>query len=742
MDNKHLLNVDPVPNITIKRGPLRPFLVTKPYDKLSSLRTVTSSKEKLLIAFLLIFTAIVRLHHLSLPNSIVFGENVVSTFVSQYANHIFFTDIHPPLTTMLYAGVASISGFKGSFDHANIGMEYPENVPYIAMRFFSAALGIMSVLVLYLTLRVSGVKIAIAAICTVCFAIEDSFVTLSRFTSVEGPFIFFIACAVYFFRRSELYPPNSSKANKSLVAASVALGFAVSSKWAGCFTIAWAGIIVLWRVWFMIGDLSKPIGSSIKYMAFQFTCLLGIPAIIYFLVFSVHIKTLSVNGISGSFFPAEFRKTLKYNNVIQETVAEVGIGSTVSLNHVGTAGGYLHSHPHNYPAGSMQQQVTLYPHFDQNNKWIIELPEHPNENVTSFQNLTDGTIIRLKQLKYGCRLHSHDHKPPVSQNADWQKEVSCYGYEEFEGDINDDWIIEIDKKRSEAGPAQQHVRAIETKFRLKHYLTGCYLFSHPEKLPEWGLGQQEVTCAYFAREDLTSWYIEENENKFPLSNPEKVSYKEMSFWQKFIAIHKFMLYLNNHMATNHAYSSEPKTWPLMLRGIDFWNENGKEVYFLGNAILWWSVTAFICAFIVGVAIELLSWKLGANVLRDKYIINFHYQVIQYLLGFFAHFFPYFFVGQNLYLYDYLPAYYFGILAFGHALDLISTSISSKRSNTGYFAAVIFMIFCFYFFHGHSPLIYATEWTSSLCKRSKWLGSWDFYCNSLLLADSHYDSKIE
>ena len=154
------------------------------------------------------------------------------------------------------------------------------------------------------------------------------------------------------------------------------------------------------------------------------------------------------------------------------------------------------------------------------------------------------------------------------------------------------------------------------------------------------------------------------------------------------------------------------------------------------------VTAFICAFIVGVAIELLSWKLGANVLRDKYIINFHYQVIQYLLGFFAHFFPYFFVGQNLYLYDYLPAYYFGILAFGHALDLISTSISSKRSNTGYFAAVIFMIFCFYFFHGHSPLIYATEWTSSLCKRSKWLGSWDFYCNSLLLADSHYDSKIE
>ncbi|CAI5204236.1 ANL_HP_G0146540.mRNA.1.CDS.1 [Saccharomyces cerevisiae] len=237
--------------------------------------------------------------------------------------------------------LSSVLGYKVAFIVREINTEYTANVPYVAMRFFSATLGIVSVLVLYLTLRVSGVKIAVAAICA--------------------------------------------------------------------------------------------------------------------------------------------------------TVAEVAVGSAVSLNHVGTAGGYLHSHLHNYPAGSMQQQVTLYPHIDQNNNWIIELAEHPNENVTSFQNLTDGTIIKLRQLKNGCRLHSHDHKPPVSQNADWQKEVSCYGYEGFEGDINDDWIIEIDKKRSEPGPAQEHIRAIETKFRLKHYLTGCYLFSHP-KTPEFG-DSAVVTCA-------------------------------------------------------------------------------------------------------------------------------------------------------------------------------------------------------------------------------------------------------
>ncbi|QID84118.1 Dolichyl-phosphate-mannose--protein mannosyltransferase 5 [Saccharomyces pastorianus] len=738
MERKHPLKVDPVPNVIIKRGPLRSFLVTKPSEDLSSLRSVTSSKEKFLVAFLLVFAAAVRLHNISLPSSVVFDEHRIGNSVSHYLKKTFLADFNPPLVSMLYSGVASIFGYDGSFSFFHIGVEYPSNVPYIAMRFFSATLGILSVLVLYLTLRVSGVKIAVAAICTVCFVIENSFVTLSRYALLEGPFLFFIACAVYFFRKSELYLPNSCKANKSLIASSIALGFAVSSKWAGLFTIAWAGVIVLWRLWFMIGDLSRPIGPSIKYMVFQITCLLSIPAFIYILVFFIHIKTLSLNGTSSSFFPAEFRTSLENNNVLKETVAEVGVGSAVSLNHIGTVGGYLHSHLHNYPAGSMQQQITLYPHIDQNNKWVIELADHPNENITSFQNLTDGTIIRLRHLRNSCRLHSHDHKPPVSQKADWQKEVSCYGYDDFDGDINDDWIIEIDKKRSAPGPAQERIRAIETKFRLKHYLTGCYLFSHYEKLPEWGFGQQEVTCAYFAREDLTSWYIEENDNEAPLPNPEKVSYAKMGFWQKFIAIHKFISSAGDSLDLSYVYSSEPKTWPFMLRGIDFWNEKNKEVYFLGNAVLWWSVTGFICMFIAGVAIELLAWKLGTKILQDAYIINFHYQVMQYLLGFALHYVPFYFMKHNLFLYDYIPAYYFGILAFGHALDLISTYLFNKKSHIGYVIVIIFMLACFYFFYDHSPLIYASEWTSGLCKRSKWLGSWDFYCNSFFPTYSHYE----
>lgn len=108
-------------------------------------------------------------------------------------------------------------------------------------------------------------------------------------------------------------------------------------------------------------------------------------------------------------------------------------------------------------------------------------------------------------------LHSHDYRPPVSE-VDFQNEVSAYGMAGFAGDMNDDWVVEIEKGSKRDPESSHRVRTIETHFRLRHYLSGCYLFSHKVKLPTWGYEQQEVTCNKNAAKANSLWVIESNDH--------------------------------------------------------------------------------------------------------------------------------------------------------------------------------------------------------------------------------------
>ncbi len=68
----------------------------------------------------------------------------------------------------------------------------------------------------------------------------------------------------------------------------------------------------------------------------------------------------------------------------------------------------------------------------------------------------------------------------------------------FAGDANDDFIVEVQRKirgRKWDRQAKHRLRTLRSEFRLRHALSGCYLFSHKVKLPEWGFEQQEVAFA-------------------------------------------------------------------------------------------------------------------------------------------------------------------------------------------------------------------------------------------------------
>lgn len=196
----------------------------------------------------------------------------------------------------------------------------------------------------------------------------------------------------------------------------------------------------------------------------------------------------------------------------------------------------MHSHPHAYPGGSKredprsvlgadqaeksafaEQQVTLYPHRDDNNIWEI-LNSTVNPDLPAIDPssppapVTNYAIIVLNHLSTNKKLHSHDIRAPVTE-VDYQNEVSAYGFDGFDGDANDHFQIEIDQVATDTSSgkeAKMRIQTLRTRFRLRHLLTGCYLFSHKVKLPDWGFEQQEVTCNKNPSKENGLWYIETN----------------------------------------------------------------------------------------------------------------------------------------------------------------------------------------------------------------------------------------
>ncbi|CAN3372340.1 hypothetical protein DIURU_004536 [Diutina rugosa] len=711
------------------KGPYRPYIVSTPEFEIQAKRTLHRSEYSLILVLMLV-AFYVRMYGLTKPDSVVFDEVHFGGFARKYILGEYFMDVHPPLAKMLFAGVGALGGFKGNFSFAKIGDVYPKDVPYVLMRQFPAVLGIAVCLFCYLTLRQSGVRPLIAFFTTFLLIIDNAQVAISRYILLDSPLIFFIAAAAYAFKRFEIQKPFTSRWVRSLFATAIALGLAVSSKWVGLFTIAWVGVLCAVQMWVIVGDLQVKPATVVKHTLWRGIVLLGVPLAMYYFFFAAHFSVLVKHGDGASNMAPTFRATLRNNKLPTDIMPEVGYGSVITLRHVKTAGGYLHSHQHPYPGGSKQQQITLYPHIDENNNWRIEPYNASSWDNSTFVPLTSGTKIRLKHTKTGRRLHSHDHKPPVSER-DWQKEVSCYGFEGFGGDANDDWIVEIVEHKSKTPEGKERVRATESVIRLKHAMSGHYLFSSAVKLPEWGFGQQEVSAASQGSRPLLDWIIETNTNEFSNST-EVVNYKKMTLWEKFAHSHARMWSINQNLKDHHPWQSNAIDWPTLPRGINYWVKDKRQVYLIGNAPIWYAVTATIAVFALYAAINGLRWQFGANVAEDKHVFTFLYQSFTYVLGWALHYFPFFIMGRQLFLHHYLPAYYFGLLALGQFFEFVYGYFGENRPNFQR-AFIVFLtafsIVSSIFYWQYSPFTYGLPQLKSQCEAKKFL-NWDFDCNAM------------
>ncbi|KAG2014255.1 mannosyltransferase 1 [Coprinopsis cinerea AmutBmut pab1-1] len=699
---------------------------------------ITSGEWKLLALILLVACG-VRFYRLSEPNSVVFDEVHFGKFASRYIRSRYFMDVHPPLAKLLITLAGFLGGYDGKFDFKEIGKVY-ENVPYVAMRMLPATLGVATIPLAYLTLRGLDCRATTALLASLFITFENGLVTQSRHILLDSPLLFFTSLTTFFwvgFCNEDKHQPFTKSWWTWLSLSGLALGATLSCKWVGLFTVATIGFNTVYHLWNLLGDTRVSPRTFMRHFIARAICLIAIPIIFYMAMFGVHFAILRWSGEGDGFMSSEFQHTLKGRGM-SDTFADVALGSKVTIRHVNTQGGYLHSHPHNYPTGSKQQQITLYPHRDSNNDWLLlnatgdGVAQYDYENEP-LKYITPGMRLRLRHISTEKHLHSHDHRPPVSE-VDFQNEVSAYGMKGFAGDGNDDWIVEIERGHKSDKESHKRLRTLRTVFRLKHAYQGCYLFSHKVKLPEWGYEQQEVTCNKNAVRANSLWYIETSSHPALPPDAPKVNYKLPGFFGKFWELQKVMWTTNAGLTDRHTYDSRPDAWPRLRRGINFWVKDHRQIYLIGNPFVWYLSTFAVAAYAVVRGFMILRAKRGYKDFNNTKVVKYDSLCGFFFMGWALHYFPFFLMARQLFLHHYFPALYFAILCWCIVFDLITSTLRPKIRLQIAALLIVLAVWNFYYL---SPLAYGLPWTKAQCQKAKWLKHWDFSCNDFYADYSMY-----
>lgn len=249
-------------------------------------------------------------------------------------------------------------------------------MPYVAMRLVPALLGVGTVPLSYLTLRALDCRATTALLASLFITFENGMITQSRHILLDSPLIFFTALTVFLwtgFGNEDKHEPFTKRWWTWLALTGLSLGAVVSCKWVGLFTIATVGFGTIRQLWLLLGDVRVSPRTWLRHFMARAICLIAIPIIFYMFMFWIHFLILSNSGDGDGFMSSEFQHTLNGRGMqdtyagmnfrllcipacpYSEVASDVGLGSTITIRHVNTQGGYLHSHPHNYPGGSKRK---------------------------------------------------------------------------------------------------------------------------------------------------------------------------------------------------------------------------------------------------------------------------------------------------------------------------------------------------------------------------------------------------
>ena len=204
-----------------------------------------------------------------------------------------------------------------------------------------------------------------------------------------------------------------------------------------------------------------------------------------------------------------------------------------------------------------------------------------------------------------------------------------------------------------------------------------------------------------------------------LDNPQYKATARMSFWDKFTELNKEMYTAQSSLSgVTHPYASRWYSWPLEVRPVYFWQgetlKNGEQgnIYLLGNPAVWWLSA-------IGIITALFVW-LARPVWLGK-----HRRLVAFLLaGYALNFVPFTFIDRPMFLYHYLFALLFSILAtcvmLSQLFDWQQRKYGSKVVHQTYWAFIVVIVLGFLYF---LPLSYGWPMTPADLQQKMWLPTW-------------------
>lgn len=338
---------------------------------------------------------------------------------------------------------------------------------------------------LYLTLRRVNTSRLFAIGCVAAVASLPLYQDESIAISVDTLQWMLLAASFYSWRTVLSTRIFSSKWFSYMSLLSITLGLGASTKFVGPFICLWIAALAIKGFWRVLGDPKLTLRYLLKYSFLKVLFLGIIPFAIFTSSYTLQLAHWSEDSPEFSQYMSPNFKAYLRGPV--EQPESLYYGSVVTLRHLDSLGGYLHSHNHTYLSGSQEQQVTLTQEEDDyNNQWIVEQARF--DAGAQIKEVKDFGKIRLRHRATGKLLRASSAKPPVSEQ-EYTSEISCTGNADYVGDSDELWtVIAVDD------PLHSSIRPIKSKVKFLNEGHRCTMLSHDTRLPEWAFYQQEVLC--------------------------------------------------------------------------------------------------------------------------------------------------------------------------------------------------------------------------------------------------------